>query len=525
MDNETMILRFRDLVTSENGTINQHKAIITAHGHVWWAWWKKGGEKVPDDFSLLSIRAKESSIAVFLVDSGQNLLFRAICNDIRVQEKDKLPSPDRDKTPEYYRDQKYYAWFQFTSIEPCDETELKQYSYINCNNLFEDANSDFSRFENKRIYSISELVQQNRTVWFVRKAEKTDPDNEIVLLNTEYVQPSNFSKKYYQASGDTLLWLSDLHLPDNAFGGVTGKEAQTLAQRIFHRVDDEKIAKKIAGLLISGDITSRAESDGFKTAQELLRDISNEIPAPLKSENILICPGNHDFSRADTDLSKDAEPGFIFDNDDATKDFTDFYYSIYNIKPNKYFASGKKILLSSGCILEIAALNSLMLQQYPNFEGHGYLSQEQLDFVAEQMGWNDNSNQKAIRIVMMHHHYLPTCYVEVADVNKASSVVYDADRLMNWLTKYNVKFLLHGHKHRSFVAQVSYPKETGVDILTSDALHNISIVGMGNTGAKDSDNKVATITFKDREVIIEFHRLYRDQSSPDKKCQEIRIQL
>ena len=96
-------------------------------------------------------------------------------------------------------------------------------------------------------------------------------------------------------------------------------------------------------------------------------------------------------------------------------------------------------MLSSGHMLEIAALNSVILQQYPNFEGHGYLTQEQLDFVAKEMKWDDEENQNAIRIVMMHHHYLPTCYAEAIDATRSSSVVYDADRLMSWLVKYQVK--------------------------------------------------------------------------------------
>ena len=62
MNLKTVILRFRDLVTSENGTIEQHKALIDKYGYVWWTWWKKGGEKIPDDFSLLSTRVKENSI-------------------------------------------------------------------------------------------------------------------------------------------------------------------------------------------------------------------------------------------------------------------------------------------------------------------------------------------------------------------------------------------------------------------------------------------------------------------------------
>lgn len=521
MNLKTVILRFRDLVTSENGTIEQHKAIIDNHGYVWWAWWKKGGEKVPNEFSLLSTRVKEAPVCVFLVDSGQNILYRAICNNIEVRTSTKIPSPEKDKTPTYYCDQSYYAWFKFTEIEQCDESKVKHYSYIQCNDLFDDENIDFSSFENKRIYSISELIQQNRTVWFVREAEESDPDNEIVLLNADHIQPLNFSKKYYQVPGDTLLWLSDLHLSDNVFEHVAGKARPTLAQHICSCMG----SKKLAGLLISGDITSRAESSGFQIAKQLLRDINYEVPAPLNSENVLICPGNHDFKRASTDLPAGSEPSWIYNHDDSTKEFAELYHSIYKLKPNQYFASGKKILLSSGHILEIVALNSLMLQQYLNFDGHGYLSQEQLDYVAKQMGWDDSRNQNAIRIVMMHHHYLPTCYVEVMDVNRASSVVYDADRLMNWLSKYNVKLLLHGHKHKSFFAQVSYPKELGQNNITTDELHHVAIVGMSGTGAKGADNKLATISFDNDEMIIQFYRLYSDQISQDKICQTVKIKL
>lgn len=520
MNLKTVILRFRDLVTSENGTIEQHKAIIEKYGYVWWAWWKKGGEIIPNDFSLLSTRVKEDPIYIFLVDSGQNLLYRAMCNSIEVRTTTKMPSPEKDKTPKYYCDQSYYAWFRFTEIEQCDEYELNKYSYIHCNDLFDDDNIDFSGFENKRIYSIPEIVQQNRTVWFVREAEESDPDNEIILLNADFIQPLNFSKKYSQVPGDTLLWLSDLHLSDNVFEHKAGKTQPTLAQHICSCVG----GKKLAGLLISGDITSRAESSGFQIAKQLLRDINYEIPAPLNSENVLICPGNHDFKFSPT-LPAGSEPSWIYNNTDSTKEFAEFYHSIYKLKPNQYFASGKKLLLSSGHTIEIVALNSLVLQQYENFDGHGYLSQEQLDYVAEQMGWDDSRNHNAIRIVMMHHHYLPTCFVEKMDVDKASSVVYDADRLMNWITKYNVKLLLHGHKHKSFFAQISYPPKPGLKNITNGDLFQVAVVGMGGTGAKGVDNKLATISIDNGEITIQFYRLYSDQISQDQVCQTVKIRL
>lgn len=182
------------------------------------------------------------------------------------------------------------------------------------------------------------------------------------------------------------------------------------------------------------------------------------------------------------------------------------------------------MLLSSGQLLEIVALNSLILQQYPNFAGHGYISNEQLDFVAKQMGWDNSENQTSIRIVMMHHHYLPTCYTEAVEATRASSTVYDADRLMNWLVKYNVKLLLHGHKHKSFISQIDYPRQPEGNI-TIDNMHHIIVSAMGGTGASGVQNKFATICFEGNDVVIDFYNIYSNESEKDHRCQTIRLPL
>ncbi len=515
---ETVILRFRDLVTAESETIARHVSVIDKYGYVWWGWWKKGNEKTPvDEFASLSIRAKSRPIDIYLIDSGQNLAYCATCEDVQLKTEGKIPSPDKEKTPEYYCDQEYFAWFKFTKIELCEKNCLAAFSCIECKSLFCDENADYSKFDNKKIYSIEELTQQNRTVWFVRKARDSDRDNEIILLNSDVVQPTYFSVKYHQSSGDTIVWLSDLHLPDGVFHLKRGTYHQTLAQHLLSCIGE----RRVAGLLISGDITSRAEEVGFQQAQQLLKDLNYEIPS-LNSENILICPGNHDFSRECSDLPRDTAPAFIYDRPENTVGFSNFYYALYRMKPNKFFASGKKLLLTSGHILEIAALNSLILQQYPNFDGHGYLTQDQLDFVAEEMGWNKNNCQNAIRIVMMHHHYLPTCYTETIDISRASSVVYDANRLMNWLVKYNVKLLLHGHKHKSFVSQISCSIGPANEITTKN-MQPITVVGMGGTGAPGSDNKFATIRFNKHEIIVEFHRIHSDEATEDTISQTVKI--
>jgi hypothetical protein len=45
----SIILRFRDLSTpAGTTTIDEHKKIISERGYVWWGWWHKQGETVPE---------------------------------------------------------------------------------------------------------------------------------------------------------------------------------------------------------------------------------------------------------------------------------------------------------------------------------------------------------------------------------------------------------------------------------------------------------------------------------------------
>lgn len=523
-DFQTIILRFRDLVTEENGTIKRHQDVIAQNGYVWWAWWKKGDETTPvPEFSSLATNARTAPVNLFLVDSGQGLVYRATCEDVDLRAAQRMPSPETEKTPEYYREQEYYAWFKFTQIEQCDESELKQFSYVDCPALFANKNIDYSKFNHKKVYSVAELIQQNRTVWFVRPAREDDLENEIILLNSEIIQPACFSRQYFQAHGDALIWLSDLHLAEKNYESREGAIRKTLGAQIYECIHKHS-NKGIGGLLISGDITSYAKPEGFDLAKQLLKDLNSGLSSPVSSENILLCPGNHDFAREAKDLSCGAEPDFIYNKLENAAAYSEFYKSIYNIAPNQYFVTGRKLLLSSGHMLEIAGLNSAILQQYPNFEGHGYLSQQQLDFVAKEMRWDDEENQNAIRVVMMHHHYLPTCYAELIDATRASSVVYDADRLMNWLVKYRVRLLLHGHKHKTFVSQINYPKQPDADI-NSECMHRVAVVGMGGTGASGVQNKFATIYFVRDDVFIDFYNIYSDESSEDRFCQSVRLSL
>lgn len=523
MEFKTVILRFRDLVTENDATIVRHRDIIDEKGYVWWGWWNKGNEDVPfDEFSVLNDIFKRNSEYVYLMDSGQKKLFKAKCLNIE-HFTDKNSSPEPENTPAYYNEQKYYAWFKFNEIEECNIDEIRDYTYVKVASLFAEKNSDYSKFYGKRIYNIDEMIQQNRTVWFVRNYnENKDSDYEIQLLNSSIVEPYNFSERYFETSSDTLLWLSDLHFGTDDVLKVKAEDSTdvTLTKHIQNAYPDYK---KFGGLIITGDITSYGKAEGFTKAQEFISDLNRELVRPFMSENIIFCPGNHDFVRKEENLG-DSCPEKVSENPNSIKYYKDFYSSIHNLSPNEYFACGRKLLMSTGRTVEIVALNSLFLQQYKDFEGHGFLSNEQLEYAAKSMQWEENSQTSSIRIAIMHHHYMPTCLVEQINVTRPSSVVYDAERLAQWLVKYNIKLLLHGHKHQSFVSKIGRFDSKSSEI-SEDSIKNFYVVGMGGTGAKDCENKIAAIRFRNDEIELKFFRIYADNSESNKPLQTIHIPI
>ena len=524
MECNTVILRFRDLVTEKNNTIARHKDMIEKNGYVWWGWWNKGNEKTPfEEFWVLKGQIKDKPKKIYLMDSGQKKLYMVECIDMECSENDKISTPEPECTPNYYNEQKYYAWFKFDVIEECDIKEVTNYTYVKVDSLFVENHSNYEKFYGKRVYSINEMIQQNRTIWFVRNYdENSDSDYEIKLLNSNAVEPRNFSDKYFETGSDTLLWLSDLHFgTEDVFKVKMENETNvTLTTHIRTAYND---FDKIGGLIITGDITSFGKAEGFTKAKEFIADLNRNMARPLISENIIFCPGNHDFVRKNEDLGSGV-PENVVDNPNSTRAYKDFYSSIHNLKPNDYMACGRRLLMSTGRTVEIVASNSIVLQQYKNFEGHGFLSEKQLELVAKGMGWKEDFHTNSIRIAIMHHHYMPACLVESIDVNKSSSVVYDAERLVQWLAKYNIKLLLHGHKHQSFISKIGY-FDKSISEISEDELKNIYVIGMGGTGANNCENKIAILKFCNNEIELKFFRIYADNTEMNKCVQTIHIPI
>ena len=493
---ETLILRFRDLVTRPGDTIANHQAIIAEKTYVWWGWWSKVRETVPDKvFRALNQKAtKGEGLTFLLLDSGSRRLYRAVCQGIDWDSQLERKEAHDEATPPYYRGQRYLAWFKLSKISEAKEgdTLLNGYSYVDIADFFSDGISHYQRFNQKKIYSVRELIQQDRTIWFVRAAREGDLSHEISFFDSEQVEPNDFPTKYRQSGSRNLLWVSDLHFSVDGHHAfplepTPGKWPAALA--IETALKKEGFAD-LAGVIVSGDLTWKADPAEYEQAQSFLG--WQKQWATLNNFDFLVCPGNHDLPFPQETVQQDLPVTIVTER--ARSAFAKFYQSFFFKAPNPYLSSGRKFLIGNALAVEIVCFNSSLLEQEEKtFQGHGFIGEAQLADAASQMGWTEEpAGPRPFRIVVLHHHLMPVTYREELVKGRPYSVVLDAEALVRWLVSYRVDLVLHGHMHNPFCARVERPFKVN---RPEGPWHRFQVVGLGSTGVKGHQGEVAKNTF------------------------------
>lgn len=496
---KSLILRFRDLATAPGGTIAQHRDLIGKERHVWWAWWKKPPETIPDSvFRQLKLRAMAEGLELFLVDSGQGLLYKATCTDIDYDPTHE-PKNAPGVSPDYYSKEKYSAWFKFediskdpieecdlSSTDPIDHSLLRSFSYVRVDDFFSSKTSRYAPFYGKVIHSIRELVQQNRTIWFFRDARSTDKSHEISLTDSHKIEPHDFPRSFRQAEPRNLnlLWLSDLHFSikgHHAFQDSPSTVGDSLSRSLEKALTDHEV-NELAGVLISGDLTWEAHPKEYRQAEELIHKAQSW--ARLVPYDFLVCPGNHDLKFTKDPSLKNAPVPARVTRSRPRRAFVDFYQRLFYKQPNEYLSSGRRFILGGAVPVEIVSLNSSLLEQRKGvFQGHGYVGDEQLRNAAQEMGWDgDLDRPRCFRIVMVHHHLVPVTFREQPVEGWVYSVVLDAEALSRWIVHHRVNLVLHGHMHHPFYVRLSRPVDPNKP---GDDVHTFDVVGMGSTGVKE----------------------------------------
>ena len=493
-------------------TIELHRRLAENKGHVWWAWWSKSGEAVAAQTWNLITKTLNTGkpVQFYLFDSGHVDLRTVTCLDIKWDTSyERIPSPCPEETPDYYRNQDYRLWFKLTEFsdelpEKDASAIIQGLSYVRVDEFFENHLSRYSSFYNKRVHSLDELKQQDRTIWFAREFRAGDATHEVSLTSNFALLPAHFPERWDNSKSCHLLWVSDLHFgaehgfaspgSSNEYKSDLGNAIEIAAKK--HNITD------FGGIIVSGDMTWRAATDEFADTREFLRRVTSS-PSKLENYRIAMCPGNHDLSFS-TDPSVKTAP-VTAATSEAQANYRALSEELFYVAPNKFLSMGRRVLLNNSAPVEIICLNSSLLQQAPDwFQGHGYVGQAQLADVVAQYGWSDDASvPRPFRIVVLHHHLLPVAFSETPAGNKSYSVLLDAERVIQWLARYRVDLVLHGHMHEPYYARLRRPVE--VTIPDGD-MHEVVILGMGSTGVgashRSADNCFGVISFEHRAVKV-----------------------
>jgi 3',5'-cyclic AMP phosphodiesterase CpdA len=519
-DFSSVILRFRDLSNpAGTTTISEHQRIIATKGYVWWGWWHKQGETVPEEAfrQILAEISKSGPYKLFLFDTGKYKLYQARLVDIKWDNRlAPIATPDRAATPDYYGDAHYLAWFKLENIATDDlaESELHNWSYVRIDEFFEAKKSAFNEFYDKQLASFTELRNQDRTIWFIRAKRSSDKVHEIHVHDRTRIAPSNFSDQVVQLHTPNLLWISDPHFSKDHHDFPRRPEMSRTNLSEAVRRDLEYIEKKsIGGLLISGDLTWQGTRDEYEWATEFINDVKSW--ARLNATQVLICPGNHDLVFSKEPWTKGTLAAEI--TEASVAEYKHFYEQLFEVKPSDDLSCGRRFWVPDGAMVDVASLNSSVLQQIAGaFQGQGYVGATQLIEVAKSMMWSaDHSRTKAFRVFMLHHHIVPILHREHPEIGVSSSVVHDAGAIMRWLVENEVDLVLHGHMHLPSLVKESraldYPNQEKWHELTVAALGSSGVV-VGHRPPNHPNNSYGLIEFLREGVRLTVRRISADDA-------------
>lgn len=450
---KTIILRFRDLSSAD--TISEHTRIINSNKYVWWGWWAKPQEQIPlSEFKFLKkICNGHDGLKILLFDSGKKYLYEACCEDIKYCNGDNIESPDIQNTPAYYSTNKYMAWFKFKSISGGIQgananAMLKKLSYYRVDNFFVSGHSDFTPFYNKRIYSMDELYEQQRTIWFVRDYDRGDKSHEIHSYSMALSSAKNVDTDFKLLRTNDILWISDLHFSQqhHAFTIEAGSDNR-LSIRLSQELD-RLSAVDISSVIISGDLTYEAKKEEYKIAEGFISDLNSIYK--LDGTCYSICPGNHDILLNEKGFKEDEKVSIALEQ--SAENFIDFYRVIKGIEPTDSLYSIRRLLTKDLLPVEIISVNSCLLQQGEHFMGMGFVGNDQLASIEKELALTKNKN--VVRILVMHHHLLPVMFSENPKVSYMYSMMLDSEAVSQFVIRNKIGLVLHGHTHKEYYSEM-----------------------------------------------------------------------
>jgi predicted phosphodiesterase len=484
------LFRFRDLVGS---TLSEHRKVIEHHGRCWWGWWKRPTED--DRTEVWGALAAEASAAnpqpVGLFDSGSGQVYLAYVQQVirpkaGQEEGDhpRVPNAENDLVPQYYRDSPFsFAWMKLAKIDDNPINFFGRYSFSTVPKLPNYSPIVLARFTGKVIVEPDELRGMDTTIWEVRPRRAGD-EPEKILLSIQSV-PEPISYQPILVKGNTILHITDLHYATGKHRAqhrwaLEGERGTTMAEAILGATQSENIGL----VILTGDLTFLGSDEEFAEASKGVVRLLGTLG--LGTDNLIVIPGNHDIvwtQDADYDEKADVVQAPLA----TTTNYRRFYRALFRHDPNDHLSMGRRLLLSSGVSVEVAALNSNSLETGKKFlAGMGRVQESAFQEVANKLQWGGSVPSLSLKLLALHHHLTLTENLEVAgDYYRGFGIAIDAVRIQRLAAQYGVQVALHGHKHRAFIWR------SGVYELPEDAqpryrCGELSILGGGSAGSTET---------------------------------------
>lgn len=238
--------------------------------------------------------------------------------------------------------------------------------------------------------------------------------------------------------------MSDLHIGYGARAKdlspyADSKAIETDYKKIFLAfIKKQKI--KADYLVITGDISDRAQPSEFNLASGLIKEVAKELKVALK--HVLFIPGNHDVDWAELSIADTT--GFRRKQRYAPLSNKEWIFS-------KIMRAGKKDLLLPPhfCVWELEDIiavgyNSAWHDDPSITTHHGLIADEHLRELNEYLSAITLPDSK-LRVFLVHHH--PVQYSDPIADEPDFSAMTNAEKLLTTLRSKHFDLLIHGHKH------------------------------------------------------------------------------
>ncbi|HST63513.1 MAG TPA: metallophosphoesterase [Longimicrobium sp.] len=463
-------------------TIEAHQEIILRDGYVWWGWWNKRSEHIPRHTFAHFHELIEAGgpLDIFLVDSGTNRLYRARLGLVQSSPSEAgIPCPEPGRTPAYYREAAYKAWFRLESIEEAAPAELRNWSYAEVSEFTDDPYAD--RFDGKRVFDIGEMLgRTHRTIYFLQSYREGHRDHVVELLPP--VMPANFITSPILTRSNYVLHLSDPHFGEGhhqfALPGAEAPGREPLSTALVRDLKAQFGEDPPAAVILNGDFTWQGTREEYGWALELIRHLRSVYD--LSPQQLLMVPGNHDIQWGTEGAEGyDRSRSVAASSEDATRNYREFYRQVFGLVPEGALCMGRRIVLKNFVSMDIVGVNSSLLEQ-KHFAGYGFVSLPQLEHAAERMGWVGAERATRYRLLVLHHHLVPVTAQEDLEYNRTYSLTLDAAQIVNRAMELGVDLALHGHMHQPFAASIS----RGGRDTDFPARRTLAIHGAGSAGVK-----------------------------------------